>query len=261
MKRAHFEIGGIKSRCTSEGCNCEASDTAPTNQGPDETACIYSPTSPEWATAPRAAATTQHDSTSSNSASVTPGSANLEVSNRAGRGDTPVAVSRPPLSPSSPFCSVGIPNNEPNTQLRADTLGPDPAAVFLDHSDELELAANVGDWQDVDFDTILDSGCSRHVLPPSSVPGYQVRETQLSRSGHSFTVANGDPVPNLGEVVANLGLDAGNGGGRTVLSTFAVCDMLSPLMSVAQLCKNGHTCTFTKDHALVTSSDGEVLQV
>jgi hypothetical protein len=63
----------------------------------------------------------------------------------------------------------------------------------------------------------------------------------------------------LGNVVANLGLITDQGEARTVSSTFAVCDMVSPLMSVAQLCKNGHTCTFTKDQALVTSSDGEVL--
>ena len=131
--------------------------------------------------------------------------------------------------------------------------------MLLDHSDELDLAANVEEWQDIAFDTMLDSGCSRHVVPPSCVPGYQIQETQLSRSGHQFTVANGDPVPNLGNVVANLGLVTGDGDGRTVSSTFAVCDMVSPLMSVAQLCKNGHTCTFTKDHAVVTSSDGEVL--
>ena len=138
-------------------------------------------------------------------------------------------------------------------------LDQETAAMFIDHSDEMELAANVGEWQDVAFDAMLDSGCSRHVVPPSCIPGYQIQESQLSRSGHQFTVANGDPVPNLGDVVANLGLVTENGDGRTVTSTFAVCDMVSPLMSVAQLCRNGHTCTFTKDHATVTSSDGEVL--
>jgi hypothetical protein len=131
--------------------------------------------------------------------------------------------------------------------------------MIIDHSDEAGLAANVEEWQDVPFDVMLDSGCSRHVVPPSCVPGYRVQESQLSRSGHQFTVANGEPVPNLGDVTANLGLVTAEGDGRTVSSTFAVCDMVSPLMSVAQLCKNGHTCTFTKDQAVVTSSTGEVL--
>jgi hypothetical protein len=131
--------------------------------------------------------------------------------------------------------------------------------MFIDHSDEQDLAANVEEWQDVPFDVMLDSGCSRHVAPPSCVPGYRVQESALSRSGHQFTVANGEPVPNLGDVTANLGLVTTEGDGRTVSSTFAVCDMVSPLMSVAQLCRSGHTCTFTKDHAVVTSSSGEVL--
>ena len=85
--------------------------------------------------------------------------------------------------------------------------------MLLDHSDEAYVAANVEEWQDVAFDTMLDSGCSRHVVPPSCVPGYQIHETQLSRSGHQFIVANGDPVPNLGNVVANLGLVTGDGDG------------------------------------------------
>jgi hypothetical protein len=155
--------------------------------------------------------------------------------------------------------STTVPHNEPNTQLRSSAPEAETAAMLLDHSDDANVAANVEEWQDIAFDTMLDSGCSRHVVPPSCVPGYRIEETQLSRSGHQFTVANGEPVPNLGNVEANLGLVTAEGDGRTVSSTFAVCDMVSPLMSVAQLCKNGHTCTFTKDHALVTSSTGEVL--
>ena len=131
--------------------------------------------------------------------------------------------------------------------------------MFLDNVDDSDLAASIGEWQDVEFDATLHSGCSRHVLPATSVPGYQIHNSQLSLAGHSFKVANGEPVPNLGEVVANLGLITESGEGRTVSSTFAVCDMVSPLMSVATLCKNGHTCTFNKDHAVVTSSNGEVL--
>ena len=179
------------------------------------------------------------------SSSATSGGANLEVSNRP--------------SPPLPFCSIGVSKYEPNAQLRNDSLNPELAALFIDESDEIELAANVSEWQDVDFSVMLDSGCSKHVLPPQSVPGYQIHPTQKSRAGHTFTVAKGDPVPNLGGVVANLGLETWSGEGRTVSSSFAVCDMISPLMSVHQLCENGHTCTFNKDHAIVTSADGEIL--
>ena len=77
------------------------------------------------------------------------------------------------------------PNNEPNTQLRSDHSGSDSVtAMLIDHSDEMDLAANVEEWQDVPFDVMLDSGCSRHVVPPSCVPGYRIQESALSRSGH-----------------------------------------------------------------------------
>ena len=66
-------------------------------------------------------------------------------------------------------------------------------------------------------------------------------------------------MPNQGNVDVNLQLDDGSGSGKTVSSRLVVADLIHPLMSVHQICQNGHTCTFTKDHALVTSSDGEVL--
>ena len=173
---------------------------------------------------------------------TTSSSANLEVTNRASSSST------------SLYCSIGTSNDEPNTQLR-----PDQAAMLIDGVEEM-LAVRTEEWQDVDFNVMLDSGCCRHVLPPSSIPGYQIRDTERSRSGHKFLTANGEGVPNLGAVTTNLGLDAGSGGGRTVSSSFEVCDMVAPLMSVHQLCQSGHTCTFTKDEAIVTSSGGEVLQ-
>ena len=230
VRRAHFQIGGVGPRCSDANCRCED----PTPSSAHNSVSTTVPDEPDGSS-----------DSSLKSPSAMPGGMNLEVSNRP--------------SPSSPFCSIGVPDHEPNTQLRPDTTGPEMAAMFLDYSDELGMAATVGEWQDVDFDTILDSGCSRHVAPMSCVPGYHIQETQLSRAGHKFQVANGETVPNLGDVVANLGLETEGGEGRTVASTFAVCDMTSPLMSVHQICQNGHTCTFTKDHALVLSSDGEVL--
>ena len=123
------------------------------------------------------------DSSMSSSPAM-PGGVNLEVSKRP--------------SPPSHFCSIGVPNHEPNTQLRNNAVNPELAAMFIDESDELEIVANVGEWQDVDFNVMLESGCSKHVLPPQSVPGYQIHPTQKCRSCHTFIVANGEPVPNAG---------------------------------------------------------------
>ena len=41
-------------------------------------------------------------------------------------------------------------------------------------------------------------------------------------------------------------------------SVFQVADLTRPLMSVSQVCDNGYTCVFKKDHALVLSPSGEV---
>ena len=222
-KRAHFQIGGIKPRCSDRNCMCDEPGSEPSSSSSHSRTTVP---------AQRAGA---------DLSSATSGGMNLEVTN----------CPSPPL----PYCGIGVNSNEPNAQLRSDS---EQAAMFIDNIDEV-FVANASEWQDVDFNVMLDSGCSKHVLPPQSVPGYRIHETALSKSGHSFTVANGEPVANLGGVVANLGLDPGSGEGRTVSSSFAVCDMVSPLMSVHQLCQNGHTCTFSKDQAVVTSSDGEVL--
>ena len=130
--------------------------------------------------------------------------------------------------------------------------------MALDDIENIEIF-NIEDWQDVELEVLLDSGCSRHVLPARCAPGYQVKSNDLSKMGHKFQVGNGQTVPNEGEVSLNLALDTGHGEGRVGTSVFQVAELMLPLMSVGQICNNGHTCTFHKDHALIVSSDGEVL--
>ena len=53
------------------------------------------------------------------------------------------------------------------------------------------------DWKGVELEVVLDSGCSKNVMPADCAPGYRVRQTPESRLGHNFIVGNGERVPNL----------------------------------------------------------------
>ena len=50
-----------------------------------------------------------------------------------------------------------------------------------------------------------------------------------------------------------------NDGQEPVQSVFQVADLTRPLMSVSQICEQGHKCVFEKDHALVITPEGELL--
>ena len=57
----------------------------------------------------------------------------------------------------------------------------------------------------------------------------------------------------------NLEVEADRGQHCTVNSVFQVADLNRPLMSVSQVCDNGHKCVFEKDHALVIAPNGDVV--
>ena len=106
---------------------------------------------------------------------------------------------------------------------------------------------------------MLDSGCCRHVMPPSEAEGYMVRESVGSRRGQNFIVGNGELVPNEGEVQLNLEADVGEGERKPVTSVFQIADLKYALMSVAQVCDHGYKCVFDKDKAEVIDDKGEVI--
>ena len=56
-----------------------------------------------------------------------------------------------------------------------------------------------------------------------------------------------------------LNLQTEVGGDEPFVSTFQVADMCRPLMSVSQICENGHKCIFEKGGAMIVSSTGEEL--
>ena len=124
--------------------------------------------------------------------------------------------------------------------------------------DDMEVMT-VNTWQDRPIEMILDSGCCRHVMPPSEAAGYTVRDSPGSRRGQNFIVGNGEPVPNEGQVHLNLEADVGRGDHRPVTSTFQVAELNCSLMSVSQICDHGYSCVFDKERAKVLDEEGKVI--
>ena len=118
---------------------------------------------------------------------------------------------------------------------------------------------NIDDWEDMDVEVTLDSGCCKHVLPAESIQGYPIEDSPGSRRGANFIVGNGELVPNEGQAHLNLVAELEGGEHQSVKSTFQVADLTRPLMSVSQICAQGHKCVFEGEQALVIAQDGETI--
>ena len=82
--------------------------------------------------------------------------------------------------------------------------------------------------------------------------------SDASRKGRGFVAANGDRIPNLGEVTLNL-LMAGDTKLK-VCSKFQVANVSRPLYSVSKIAESGCDVTFGKTQATIRR-DGAVLAV
>ena len=144
--------------------------------------------------------------------------------------------------------------------LRVDEVGPlDPDANLLPlTTDDDEHLLPITDWQDVEIEITLDSGCCEHVLDVAEVPGYIVSESPGSRRRQNFIVGNGSKVPNEGQV--DLNLQANVDGQPTLLqSCFQVAEITRPLMSVSRICDQGLSCLFTDTEARICDKDGKTV--
>ena len=107
----------------------------------------------------------------------------------------------------------------------------------------------------VDFHLVLDSGAAEHVVDNVDTPGYEIQESPGSKAGSCFVAANGERIPNRGEV--KLDMKAGN---VPICSTFQVSKISKPLWSVGKLCDAGYRVEFQKGLATVThESTGKVV--
>ena len=125
-----------------------------------------------------------------------------------------------------------------------------------DHDDEILIA----DWQDLEIEITLDSGCCEHVMDIGDAPGYLVGESPGSRRKQNFIVGNGEKVPNEGQV--NLNLQANVDGHVSLLSScFQVAEITRPLMSVSRICDQGLNCTFDDKEARIRDKNGATICV
>ena len=120
----------------------------------------------------------------------------------------------------------------------------------------------IQDWQDIDLEFALDSGCCAHIMDARmDAPGYQIRESEGSRQGKGFVVGNGERISNEGEVALNLDAPDGRGGAQPLRSVFQSAKVTRPLMSVSQICDNGFRCVFDKDKATVINDQDKPMFV
>jgi hypothetical protein len=97
------------------------------------------------------------------------------------------------------------------------------------------------------FNVVLDSGAADHVVDSVETPGYEVQESPGSKAGSCFVAANGERIPNRGEVKLDM-----KSGTVPLRSTFQVSSISKPLWSVGKLCDAGYKVEFNKSAAIIT---------
>ena len=60
----------------------------------------------------------------------------------------------------------------------------------------------------LDMEVVLDSGAADHVIDKADAPDYELKESAGSRAGACFVAANGERIPNQGEVQLQMKLGA-----------------------------------------------------
>lgn len=105
----------------------------------------------------------------------------------------------------------------------------------------------VGDADTLPFPVVLDSSAAEHVADSIDAPGYSVDPSPVSRAGAGFIAANGERIPNRGQMC--LQLDSPSG--VALNSAFQVCKTTRPLWSVGRICDSACTVTFDANGATV----------
>ena len=123
---------------------------------------------------------------------------------------------------------------------------PDTPTRSLNFLDSASPQLNSVTAEFTDLEVVLDSGACEHVVDSSMTPGYQVLESEGSRAGSCFLAANGERMPNRGEVHLQL-----HSAGNEILSKFQVAGISKPLWSVGRICDAGYEVRFSKSGAQI----------
>ena len=96
-------------------------------------------------------------------------------------------------------------------------------------------------------DSVVDSGASEPVAPPTMAPNAVIRSSAGSRRGQKYTSASKHKLPNLGEQLLNAVTESGTE--TNVL--FQIADVSRPLVSVSAICEMGNRVIFGKTGGVV----------
>ena len=102
-------------------------------------------------------------------------------------------------------------------------------------------------WQEQTCDgwtkvsSIVDSGCVEHVAPPELAPQVKIEPSEGSKRGRSYTVANGEDLPNLGQKSISVVTESGD---QAVIKT-QIAQVAKPLTSVGETCDRGNLVVFS----------------
>ena len=91
----------------------------------------------------------------------------------------------------------------------------------------------------IEMEVTVDSGACISVMPIGSCENIEVEETELSRSGAEYEVANGATIPNLGERRCEV-MTVGSLQPKRI--TFQVADVHKPLLSISGCADMGFDC-------------------
>ncbi len=109
--------------------------------------------------------------------------------------------------------------------------------------------------------SIVDSGATIPVMHPDDAKAYELLESQASREGVEYEVANGDSVPNLGE--KKFACLTSEGTLRGYSTQCADVQRGKPLQAVRALLASGHAVCFGlgiagNDHLIINKMSGEI---
>ena len=134
---------------------------------------------------------------------------------------------------------------EANCMLKSGKVGRALMAKEDDSDDEEEddrliCTMSGKGWEPFPFPIIVDSSAYSSTLPKNWCGRVRTWQTAESRSGQSFTVANGIEIPNLGRKAVTLMTKEGNMRDMR----FEVCGVTRAIGSVSQICRAGHRVVF-----------------
>jgi len=108
----------------------------------------------------------------------------------------------------------------------------------------------------LEIKVVLDSGAGAHVMNKRDCPGYEVKESPMTKSGAAFKAANGTVIKNYGEVRVEMVAKDSHGGVHNISSKFEAADVTRALWSVGLICDAGLDVKFTKTRASVVNPQG-----